>query len=91
MSAGSNVVGRDADCNVRIDSVTISRRHAQIVLTNGEATVEDLRSKNGTHVNGSRVTQPVALRDGDQIEVGSVTLTYRLIDAAPSTITRRGM
>jgi DNA-binding winged helix-turn-helix (wHTH) protein len=89
--AGSNVVGRDVDCVVRIDSVTLSRRHAQIIVTNGEATVEDLGSKNGTHVNGLPVTQPVALRDGDQIEVGSVTLTYRLVDAAPSTITRRGM
>ena len=85
------MVGRDADCVVRIDSVTLSRRHAQIVVTNGEATVEDLGSKNGTHVNGRPVTELVALRDGDQIEVGSVTLTYRLIDAAPSTITRRGM
>ena len=91
LSAGLNVVGRDPDCVVRIDSVTLSRRHAQIVVTNGEATVEDLGSKNGTQVNGLPVTQPVALRDGDQIEVGSVTLTYRLIDAAPSTITRGGM
>ncbi len=90
LSAGSNVVGRDPDCVVRIDSVTLSRRHAQIVVTNGEATVEDLGSKNGTHVNGMPVTQPVALRDGDQIDVGSVTLTYRIIDAASSTITRRG-
>ena len=88
---GANVVGRDADCVIRIDSVTLSRRHAQIVVTNGEATVEDLGSKNGTHVNGRPVTQLVALRDGDQIEVGSVTLTYRLLDAAPSTVTRRGM
>ena len=84
------MVGRDPDCVVRIDSVTLSRRHAQIVVTNGEATVEDLGSKNGTHVNGMPVTQPVALRDGDQIDVGSVTLTYRIIDAASSTITRRG-
>ena len=88
---GPNVVGRDPDCAVRIDSVTLSRRHAQIVVTNAEATIEDLGSKNGTHVNGSLVTQPVALRDGDQIEVGSVTLTYRLTDAEPSTLTRRGM
>ncbi len=84
-------MGRDPDCVVRIDSVTLSRRHAQIVFTNAEATIEDLGSKNGTHVNGSPVTQPVALRDGDQIEVGSVMLTYRLTDAEPSTLTRRGM
>lgn len=91
LSPGPNVVGRDPDCVVRIDSVTLSRRHAQIVFTNAEATIEDLGSKNGTHVNGSPVTQPVALRDGDQIEVGSVMLTYRLTDAEPSTLTRRGM
>jgi DNA-binding winged helix-turn-helix (wHTH) protein len=91
LSEGANVVGRDRDCAVRIDSVTLSRRHAQVDVTNGEATVEDLGSKNGTHVNGVLLTQPVALKDGDQIEVGSVTLTYRLIGASPSTITRRGM
>ena len=82
LSEGSNVVGRDRDCAVRIDSVTLSRRHAQIVVTNGEATVEDLGSKNGTHVNGLPVAQPVALKDGDQIEVGSVTMTYRILDGS---------
>jgi DNA-binding winged helix-turn-helix (wHTH) protein len=88
---GPNVVGRDRDCAVRIDSVTLSRRHAQIVVTDGEATVEDLGSKNGTRVNGQRVVEKVALRDGDEIEVGSVTMTYRLVDSAQSTITRGGM
>ncbi len=91
LSEGSHVVGRDGDCAVRIDSVTISRRHARIVVTDGEAVVEDLGSKNGTHVNGQRVTEPVVLEDRDKIEVGSVTMTYRLMDPSPSTITRRGM
>jgi DNA-binding winged helix-turn-helix (wHTH) protein len=91
LSEGSNVVGRDTDCAVRIDAVTLSRRHARIVVTNKEVTVEDLGSKNGTLVNGMPVIQPVALRDGDQIEVGSLTLTYRVIDAPASTLTRRGM
>ena len=89
LSEGPNVVGRDRDCAVRIDSVTLSRRHAQVVVTNGEATVEDLGSKNGTHVNGQPVTERVALRDGDEIEVGSVTMTYRILDTPPSTVTRR--
>ena len=60
LSAGSNVVGRDPDCSVRIDAVTLSRRHARIVVTNSEVTVEDLGSKNGTRVNdraGSRSTR----------------------------------
>jgi sulfur carrier protein ThiS len=89
LSEGPNVVGRDRECAVRIDSVTLSRRHAQVVVTNGEATVEDLGSKNGTRVNGQPVVEQVALRDGDQIEVGSVTMTYRIRDTALSTVTRQ--
>ena len=89
LSEGANVVGRDRDCAVPIDSVTVSRRHAQIVVTNGEAAVEDLASKNGTQLNGQPVSGRVALRDGDQIEVGSVLMTYRIMDTSPSTVTRR--
>ena len=67
----------------------VSRRHARIVVTSGEATVEDLGSKNGTHVNGQLVKQPVALEDGARIRFGSVTMTYRILDTLPSTMTRR--
>jgi DNA-binding winged helix-turn-helix (wHTH) protein len=86
---GSNLVGRDRDCAVRVNSATLSRRHARLVVTNGETAVEDLGSKNGTRVNGQRVTQPVALKESDRIEFGSVTVTYRTLDALPSTVTRR--
>lgn len=89
LSAGPNVVGRDPDCAVRIDSSTVSRRHAGIVVASGEATVEDLGSKNGTYVNGQRVERPVPLKDLDRIRVGSVTITYRIVDTLPSTLTQR--
>lgn len=89
LAEGSNLVGRDHDCAVRVNSANVSRRHARIVVTNGEATVEDLGSKNGTHVNGQRVKQPVALKESDKIRFGSVTMTYRILDTLPSTITRR--
>lgn len=89
LSAGPNVVGRDSDCAVRIDSSTVSRRHAAIVVASGEATVEDLGSKNGTYVNGQRVERPVPLKDRDRIRVGSVTITYRMVDTLPSTLTQR--
>ena len=42
LSEGPNVVGRDGDCAIRIDSSTLSRRHARIVVTGREAVVEDL-------------------------------------------------
>lgn len=89
LSEGSNLIGRDRDCAVRIDSTTVSRHHARIVVTHGEATVEDLRSKNGTYVKGRAVTLPVALEDRDQIRVGSVKMTYRILSALPSTVTQR--
>jgi DNA-binding winged helix-turn-helix (wHTH) protein len=91
LSEGSNVVGRDGDCAIRIDSSTLSRRHARIVVTGREAVVEDLGSKNGTMVNGQRVVEPVVLKDHDQIDVGSLTMTYRITDSGSSTITRRGI
>ena len=89
LTEGSNLLGRDRDCVVRIDSATLSRHHARIVLQGVDAILEDLASKNGTHVNAQRVTQPVALKDGDYIQVGSVGMTYRALDLPLSTITGR--
>ncbi len=86
---GSTLVGRDSECAVRLDSATLSRRHARIVVTSGSATLEDLGSKNGTRVNGQRVIAPVALQERDRIQFGSVRMTYRTLDTLPSTLTRR--
>ena len=91
LSEGTTFVGRDRDCAVRIDSPTLSRRHARIIVAGGETTVKDLGSKNGTQVNGQRIKQPVALKDSDEIQVGSLKLTYRVLDTLPSTLTRRRM
>ncbi len=74
---GVNVIGRDTDAAIPIDSPGISRHHAKIVVTYGEATVEDLDSKNGTHVNGSRITTPCRLSDGNEIRLGTVVLTFQ--------------
>ncbi len=90
LSEGSNLVGRDRDCAVRIDSATLSRRHARIVVTGTESTLEDLESKNGTSVNGERVEHAVVLKDNDRIQLGSVTVTYRVFETLPSTLTRQG-
>jgi len=88
LSEGTNLVGRDRDCAVRIDSSTLSRQHARIVVSSGEATIEDLGSKNGTFVNGTPVSNAVRLKDSDEIQVGAVTMRYRLLEPLPSTLTR---
>jgi DNA-binding winged helix-turn-helix (wHTH) protein len=89
LAEGSNLVGREHDCAVRIDSPSVSRHHARILVIQGEATVEDLGSKNGTYVNEEAVKTPVALEDRVEIRVGSVKMTYRIVGALPSTVTRR--
>ncbi len=75
---GLSVIGRDDRCAVSLDARGVSRQHAQIRIAAGSAAVEDLGSKNGTWVNGARITAAVPLREGDTIRVGVVTLTYRM-------------
>ena len=88
LSEGPNDVGRDPECAVSIDSPSVSRRHARLVVTSGAATIEDLGSKNGTYVNEQRVSHAVAVEDGDQIRVGSVTTVFRRGGSLPSTMTQ---
>jgi DNA-binding winged helix-turn-helix (wHTH) protein len=88
LSEGSNVVGRDPDCAVSLEAPSVSRRHARVVVTNGNATIEDLESKNGTFVNGRQIKDATSVEDGDQIQVGSVAMTYRRPSPLPSTLTQ---
>jgi len=86
LGQGENVLGRDLGSVIRIDSPRASRRHAVIHVSAAEAVIEDLGSKNGTLVNGSRVESPTRLRDGDRLEVG-VAMTFRVVSEDGSTET----
>lgn len=83
---GEHVLGRGRELGA-IDSDTVSRRHARIVVSTGEATIEDLQSKNGTFVRDEPVAARRVLKDGDEIRLGSVRLTFRTAAAGPSTRT----
>lgn len=63
------VLGRSADCDIPLEAPAVSRRHAAIVLENGLYFVEDLKSRNGTVLNGTRVFDRARLGDGDRIVV----------------------
>lgn len=82
---GENVIGREWDAAVRLDSPSISRRHAHIVVEGNRATIEDLGSKNGTSVDGHPLRRPRELSNGDQILFGSVAAKFRLLPSPPST------
>jgi DNA-binding winged helix-turn-helix (wHTH) protein len=73
---GDNLLGREPEAVVRLVSEKASRRHARIVVDEKDAVLEDLGSKNGTHVNGARVREPVALQPGDRIEIGRELLVF---------------
>jgi len=82
---GDNLLGRDPSAQVRVDHPSVSRRHAKIVLRSGRATLEDLKSRNGTFVNGRRLAAPTELGHGEVIGLGPITLTFVVRSASQST------
>jgi len=77
LGPGQNVLGRDEEAAVRIDSPGVSRRHARIVVEKGRAVLEDLGSKNGTFLKEERLEKPGVLEDGDTFRLGRLLLVYR--------------
>ena len=76
-------VGRDREADARVDSSRVSRRHCCLVVDLRGIVVRDLKSTNGTFINGVRVVEGV-LRDGEVLGVGH--LRYRLeMDLAPGS------
>ena len=82
---GENVLGRDPSCSVMLDDNLVSRRHAVVRVAGNTATIEDLGSRNGTIVNGRRADGTTELNDGDELELGPVKLTVRLINRTQPT------
>ena len=87
LGAGEFIVGRDEEASVPINSLSISRRHARLSVRPEGATVEDLASKNGSFVNGQRITRPTPLSSGDAIVFGDVAATFELLSSRLSTET----
>ena len=70
------VLGRSPDCDVVIKDFGVSRRHAEVVVEGDGCRLVDLKSKNGTQVNGVRVPEAL-LADGDQILLGKFRVSFR--------------
>ena len=81
------VLGRDDGCDIVIPVRQISRQHVRIMLEGGACVIEDMRSKNGTWVNGYRLTGMRELEDGDEIRIAK-DIRLRFVGSgatAPST------
>lgn len=80
------LIGRDPACDYPINSPVVSFHHARLLKSATGIEIEDLGSRNGTFVDGARISGRVALQPGSNIGLGSVRL--RLLDAA-GTLERR--
>ena len=68
-------IGRAAGCELQIDSTSVSRHHALIVVGARDVFIEDLNSTNGVLVNGRKVTRQL-LNDGDAVTIGDIQFRY---------------
>ncbi len=72
---GKTLIGRSPECEIFLDDVTVSRRHAELERTGDIFTIRDLGSLNGTYVNRQRI-ESTALSDDDEVQIGKYRLTF---------------
>lgn len=73
----TQIIGRQADCEIRLDDAAISRLHAMIRFENGDFVIYDLASKSGSFVNDTRVNKNgMVLHSGDHLKIGDSVLVF---------------
>jgi len=83
---GEILIGRSSNCHLVLDDGLVSRRHAQIVVTDERATVEDISSANGVFLNSKRVNGSEPLKAGDQLQIGKQQFTVCSVSRAPVSV-----
>lgn len=63
------VIGRDGSCEIVVQDRQVSRYHSRLMPSSDGVILEDLDSKNGTYVNGQRITESMVMQDGDLIQI----------------------
>lgn len=74
-------LGRSKEAEIVLSDPEVSRRHARFESHNGVVYVEDLKSRNGTFLNGRRVNEAIEIREGDEIDVGTTRLVVTSMDS----------
>ena len=75
-------IGRAAECEIVIDTPSVSRQHALVHLDGWGAVIEDLNSTNGVYVNGRKLLR-ARLRDGDAVTIGEAKFRVAGPDGPP--------
>lgn len=76
LDAPRTTAGRSPQSDIFLDDVTVSRKHAEFIGQDGEYSVRDVGSLNGTYLNRVRIDEVVPLRNGDEVQIGKYRLTY---------------
>ena len=84
LSSSTVRIGRDSRCEIHFDDTETSRKHAEIEVVGDSYVLTDLKSSNGTIVNGQTIETKILL-DGDRVQIGKQILVFRLRDAMPSS------
>ena len=84
LSSSTMRIGRDSRCEIHFDDTETSRKHAEIEGVGDSYVLTDLKSSNGTIVNGQTIETKILL-DGDRVQIGKQILVFRLRDAMPSS------
>ena len=74
-------IGRSKQSGISLHDSEVSRRHARLAAHDGTLFVEDLESRNGTFLNGRRVTESIEVREGDAIDVGTTRVVVKSLQA----------
>lgn len=74
------ILGRHPDCDIVLESAAVSRQHVQISQRDGNYFIEDLRSRNGTFVNGVQIQGATQLAEGDRIKICDLVFVYHAKD-----------
>lgn len=83
---GEILIGRSSNCHLVLDDGLVSRRHAQIIVTDDRVSVEDFSSANGVFVNSKRVNGTETLKGGDQLQIGKQQFTVCSVARPPVAI-----
>jgi predicted component of type VI protein secretion system len=76
------LIGRNEDCHLKPQSEAVSRRHCVIITTDSEVMIRDLNSRNGTLVNGEKITGDTVLLNGDLVKVGPLEFEMQIAHTA---------
>src|SRR5436190_10241314 len=78
-------IGRVQGNDIVLPKGNVSKRHARIVLKDGKFIIVDLKSTNGTYVNGRKITSPLVVKGSDKIYIGDFILSIEELAGAGAT------